>query len=354
MRGTTRVGPVDYMDIVDQIRQGRVAPVYLLYGPQSFMTEAVVQALREAVSADRYGTFACETFYGDEEHGTRIAVAAREIPMLVPRRLVIVRHTEALADQAGSIEALTAYVERPSASTILALCASTFNAQSRLARKVAEVGVVLRAEKVDSRELPRFLRHHGRSLGVDLSADAVSALLDACSDDLAALHDGISKLALYVEPGRAATAEDVWAVVAPSRQRSVFELIDAIGARKTARAFELIQRLDDQGEIPLRVLALVARQIRLLIDVKSGRHDSPRLANLPEFVRHKIQAQADRFSMRDLVRALGAVHRADLALKSKAFGREKEGPRVLEALVLEIAGSPTAYPTRTGRSGPAG
>jgi DNA polymerase III delta subunit len=208
----------------------------------------------------------------------------------------------------------------------------------------------LRAEKVAFRELAPFVRHHGRALGVELPPDAVAALLDACGDDLSALHDGISKLALYVEPGRPATVEDVQAVVAPSRQHSVFELIDAIGARDTARAFELVQRLADQGEAPLKVLGLFGRQIRQLIDLKAGRHDSPRLAGLRDFAREKVQAQADRFSMRDLVRALEALHRTDLALKSKAFGRDTEGPRALEALVLEIAGTPAgrAAPARGG------
>lgn len=341
---------MEYAEVVDRIKQGRIAPVYLLYGPQSFMIEAVVGALREAVEAHKHGTFACETFQGDEDHGSRIAAAAREIPMLVPRRLIVVREAQALAARQESVEALVAYLERPSPTTILALCAPTFDARTRLAKKAAEVGVVLRADKVTLRELSPFVRHHGRALGVDLSPDAVAALLDACGDDLAALHDGVSKLALYVEPGRPATAEDVQAVVAPSRQHSVFELVDAIGARDTARAFELVQRLADQGEPPLKVLGLFGRQIRQLIDLKSGRHDSPRLAGLRDFVREKVQAQADRFSMRDLVRALGALHRTDLALKSKAFGRESEGPRALEALVIEIAGAPAGRPARGGRS----
>jgi DNA polymerase-3 subunit delta len=333
---------VEYAEVVDRIKQGRVAPAYLLCGPQSFMIEAVVAALRDAVEAGKHGTFASETFHGDEDNGSRIAAAAREIPMLVPRRLLVVREAQGLAGRPESVDALVAYLEQPSPTTILALTAAAFDARTRLARKIAEVGVVLRAEKVAPRELAPFVRNHGRALGVELAGDAVAALLDACGDDLTAIHDGVSKLALYVEEGRPATTADVQAVVAPSRQHSVFELVDAIGARDTARAFELVQRLSDQGEAPLKVLGLFGRQIRQLIDVKSDRVDSPRLAGLPPFVRDKIKAQGERFSLRDLVRALEALHRTDLALKSS----KREGERVLEALVLEIAGAPTGRATR--------
>jgi DNA polymerase-3 subunit delta len=326
---------MEYAEVVEQIRKGKVAPVYLLYGPQSFMIEAILSGLRDAVEADKHGTFAWETFHGDEDNGSKIAAAAREIPMLVPRRLIVVRNAQALAGRDEDVDALVAYLEKPSPTTILALSAPVFDARTRLARKVAEVGVLLRAEKVQPRDLHPFVRLHGRALGVDISGDAAAALVDACGDDLSALHDGISKLALCVEQGRVASVEDVQAVVAPSRQHAVFELLDAIGGRDTPRAFELVARLTDQGEEPLKVLALLARQVRQLTDIKVGREDSPRLAGLHPFVRRKLEDQAARFALRDLVRAVEGLHRADLALK----GSKREGERVLEGLVLEIAGS---------------
>ena len=328
---------MEYADVVEQIRKGRIAPVYLLYGPQSFMIEAVLAGLRDAVEADKHGTFACETFHGDEDNGAKVAAAAREIPMLVPRRLLVVRDAQAFAGREADVDVLVAYLDKPSPTTILALTAPTFDARTRLARKVAEVGVLLRAEKVQARDLHPFVRNHGRALGVDLSADAAAALIDACGDDLAAIHDGVSKLALYVEKGRTASPADVREVVAPSRQHTVFELLDAIGRRDTPRAFELVARLADEERVPLKVLSLLARQVRQLIDIKTDRTDSPRLAGLPPFVREKIEAQAARFALRDLVRAVEAIHRTDLALK----GSKREGERVLEALVLEIAGAGT-------------
>jgi DNA polymerase-3 subunit delta len=337
---------MEYAEVVERIRAGKIAPAYLLFGPQSFMIEAILAGLRAAVEADKHGTFAWETFHGDEDNGPKIAAAAREIPMLVPRRLLVVREAQHLASRDEDIDALVAYLDKPSETTILAMTAPSFDARTRLARKVAEVGVLLKADKVMPRELFPFVRHHGRALGVALSEDAATALLDACGDDLAALHDGLSKLALYVEQGRDATAQDVQAVVAPSRQHTVFELLDAIGARDTPKAFELVARMTEADEAPLKVLSMLARQVRQLIDIKTGRKDSPRLAGLHPFVRGKIEDQAERFTIRDLVRAVEAIHRTDLALK----GSKREGERVLEALVVEIAGTAGARPAPQTRS----
>ena len=327
---------MEYADVVKRIQAGQIAPVYLLFGTQTFMIEAVLDGLRAAVEVDKHGSFAFETFHGDEDNGTKIAATAREIPMLVPRRLLVVRDAQHLAAREEEIDALVTYLDRPSPTTVLAFTAPAFDARTRLARKVAEVGVLLKADKVNARDLGSFVHHHARALGASLAEDAAAALLDACGDDLAALHDGISKLALYVERGHPVTVEDVQAVVAPSRQHAVFELIDAVGARDTPKAFELVARMTEQGEAPLKVLSLFARQLRQLIDIRTGRRDSPRLLGLPPFIRGKLEDQAERFAMRDLVRGVAAIHHADLALK----GSKREGERVLEGLVIEIAGGP--------------
>ena len=329
---------MEYADVVERIRAGKVAPVYLLFGPQTFMIEAVLEGLRAAVEVDKHGSFACETFHGDEDNGTKIAAAAREVPMLAPRRLLVVREAQHLASRDEDVSALVAYLDRPSPTTVLALTAPTFDARTRLARKVVEVGVLLKAEKAYARDLRSFVHGHARAFGTSLAEDAAAALLDACGDDLAALHDGISKLALYVEPGRPVTVDDVQAVVAPSRRHTVFELVDAIGVRNVAAAFELVERLVDHGEAPLKVLSMIARHVRQLIDMRMIGPDSPRLIGLHPFVREKLEGQAKRFAPRDLVRAVTAVRRADLALK----GSKRDGKRVLEGLVLEIAGGAPA------------
>jgi DNA polymerase-3 subunit delta len=336
---------MEYAQLVEDIRAGRTAPVYLLHGPQTFMVDAILQALRDAVGADKHGTFACETYHADEDGGTKIAAAAREVPLLVPRRLIIVRDAQALCSREDDLAVILAYLDKPSPTTILALVAPALDGRHRLARKVAEVGVVLAAQKVQARELGPFVRHHGRALGVDLSPEAVAAVVEACGDDLSAVHDALAKLSLYVDSGGVAAPEDVQAIVAPSRQHPVFELVDALGARDTARAFRLVHRiLAEQGEAPLKMLGLLARHVRQLVDLKTGRLESPRLAALPSFVRGKLEAQAERFTMRDLVRAVDAIHRADVALKSS----RREGERVVELLVLEIT-APDAHRTAAAR-----
>jgi DNA polymerase-3 subunit delta len=323
-----------YEEVVEAIEAGKPAAAYLLHGPQTFLVESVVQALRRAVEADRHGMFASETFYADEDSGSRIAAAAREIPMLVPRRLCLVRNAEHLLKREDDWGPVAAYLDSPSPTTVLALTAEAFDGRTRLAKRFGEAGVVLKADKVDARELRGFVARQAGAAGARLSAGALDALLQACGDDLAAIHDGVSKLALYVDPDREVTVRDVEEVVPPSRQFSIFELVDAVGSRDTARAFDLITRLADQGEPPLRILAMVARQIRQLVDVKTGRDDSPRLSGLHPFVRSKLSGQAARFSQKDLVRAVTALRSADRTIKSS----KREGERILEALVLEIGG----------------
>lgn len=334
-----------YAAMVAAIRKGDIRPAYLLCGAQPFMIDAVIGALRAAVDADRHGGFACETFHGSETTGEKVRSAAREVPMLVPRRLVVVRELDALVKRSADLDALLAYLDRPSPTTILAMTAEAFDLRTRLARRVEEIGAVLRVEKVTSANLSRFVVQHAGALGGSISAGGAAALAELVGDDLAVVHDSLCKLVLYVGEGRTIEAADVAAVIAPSRQHGVFELVDAFARRDAGAALALCTSLLEQGEAPLRLLALLARQIRLIAYAKTDA-DHPRLASLHPFVRRKTTEQADRFTLRGLVRAVAAVHEADVALKSS----RRKPERIFEWLVIEVAragGPPTRRRSNT-------
>ncbi len=318
--------------LASAIRKGEVKPAYLLCDARPFVIDAVLDALREVVGAGGAGGLACETLYGTETTGEKVRAAAREVPMLAPRRLMIVREAAALAKRNEDVESLLAYLDRPSPTTVLALVAAEFDLRTKLAKRIEQVGAVLRPEKVNAGGALRFAREHGRALGIDVSTDAAAALVDLAGDDLGAIHDALSKLALSARPGLPVDAQDVNDLVAPSRRHSVFELVDAFAGRDVGAALALVAGLVEHGEAPLKVLGLLARQIRLLIYAKSD-PEHPRVAALQPFVRRKVQQQASRFTMRALVGAVEAVQRADIALKSSA----REDTLVLEQLVLEVA-----------------
>jgi DNA polymerase III subunit delta len=136
----------------------------------------------------------------------------------------------------------------------------------------------------------------------------------------------------------AITRADVEAVVPESAEYSIFTLVDAVSEGNAALALQTLRGLRARNEPVHRILALLARQVRLvwearlLMEDRDGHERLPRepdLTRLPPFVQNKAKRQAQRFSWPKLQRALRLILDRDLALKGV------EGPPVDEDEALE-------------------
>ena len=172
------------------------------------------------------------------------------------------------------------------------------------------------------RDLPGWIQERARAIGQgEISSEATTLLAALVGPDLRLLDIEVEKLLLYAD-GRMVTSEDVQLLVSHAREASVFDLVDCVGRRETGRALRLLHRLLDEGEPPLRLLAMLARQIRILIQLRevAERETDPRemarQLRLHPFVVHKGLSQARNFELDQLEAAHERVVQTDWAIKS--------------------------------------
>ena len=149
---------------------------------------------------------------------------------------------------------------------------------------------------------------------------AVNRLVDAVGNDLSRLALAVEQLALYAGD-RAVTADDVDDLIADTRERSVFELTDAIGAADRPRALAAVAALCDQRESAVGVVVMLARHIRQLSMLHTLRaSNTPRpqwgsAIGVPPFVVDKLIAQARSYTPAALAVATQRLAMVDRALK---------------------------------------
>jgi DNA polymerase III subunit delta len=142
-------------------------------------------------------------------------------------------------------------------------------------------------------------------------------------------------------------------MVLAAKQRSLYELTDAISSRNTAKALALLHGLlnsSDAGEdAAIGHLYMLARTFRqMLVIVEKNVRDSRAIwqalwqgFRMPPFAADDLIRQARRYkSRRDLTRALRLIARADLELRSSPPDKRL----VLERLVYDLAAEPKAAP----------
>jgi DNA polymerase-3 subunit delta len=264
---------------------------------------------------------------------------------------------------ADDAEPLLAYLGKPNPSTVVVAVASKVDKRIKLYAQLAKKKVLHTLEA--PRQLAPWVRAEAQALGVKMEPAAITRLVEAVGNDLSRLALAVDQLGLYaMAPGpagagkRAVTSDDVDDLIADTRERSVFELTDAIGAADCGRALAAVSSLCDQRESAVGVVVMLARHIRQLSLVHAMRAaNTPRgewgsRLGVPPFIVDKITAQARTFSPAALAAATRRLAEADRALKGdqtlttdlnaftgpqlKALGKELGERVILERTVTEI------------------
>ena len=172
-------------------------------------------------------------------------------------------------------------------------------------------------------ELADWIRARARFRKVKLDANAVADLADFIGDELRQIDQELLKLADYAGNERTITRADVRQLVPATRTANIFELVDALGMGDAPTAGRLMQHaLDVDGEQPLRLLGMIARQYRLIIQAKALQAQGvkpPEIArelNVQEWTAPKLANQANRHTFARLERAMERILAADEAIKT--------------------------------------
>jgi len=139
-------------------------------------------------------------------------------------------------------------------------------------------------------------------------------------------------------------------MVLAAKQRSLYELTDAISSKDRPRALQVLDGLlnaSDGEDAAIGHLYMLARTFRqMLVILEKNVRDSRAIwqalwqgFRLPPFAAEDVIRQARRYkSRRELTRALQLIARADVAIRSNP----PEKRMVLQQLVLELAAAPKA------------
>jgi DNA polymerase III subunit delta len=268
--------------------------------------------------------------------------AARTLPMMGTLRVVVLRELEQARTDAA--EALLAYFEDPSPSTLFIAVAGTFPKPrkgqkrwgARFANAVKRSGLHV---KLDSKSVDRiaFASEHAAGLGVKLGRREAGLLVELVGQDLGRLARELDKVATFVGAGGRITPEALQAACSILAEESVWELTGGIARRDAATAVRALHRLLRDGQNGHYLLAMVAMQLRKVLQATQMLQRGAPAGQVGKVVRLRRQelAEVQRLAR---VAPLEPAHVLErLARANRAMNLSPAGPeRVLEALVVDL------------------
>ncbi|MCD6520576.1 MAG: DNA polymerase III subunit delta [Anaerolineae bacterium] len=335
--------------------------LYIFHGEEEFTRSEAVAKLKQRIASDGTGDLNIVTLEGERLLLEELIEACNALPFFGERRLVIVegllqtleprrgrgrrgkqKEVTPSVSQKEYAQKLADYLPAlPETTRLLFVERQTLSASNPVLKTVQKLGGYIREFKVpEGSELQRWVRRRAQAKGVSISREAAALLTLLVGANLRQLDRELEKLAALVNYAREITPEDVRVLVSAAQEANIFGLVDALGMRQARQAMAQLERLLADGANELYLLAMIARQVRLLIGIKDlyeERRLPPaevrrQLGIGQRFVFEKLVRQARRFRLAELKELLQRVLTADQAIKTG----QMPGPLALELLVLEI------------------
>ncbi len=335
-----------YTELLNELRAGRTAPVYLFFGPETYLRGEAVKRMREMLLPGEAGEFNFNLLDGRETSMADIISLACATPFFAGKRLVLVHDATLFTGKKGDApnagdepSPLLEYLAAPNPHTCLVFDAGeSVDKSKKIYKKIAGMGKVVEFSLLKTGELSAWLDKRARLAGKSLAQAAAREILARVGNSLQALSVEINKLISYVGERDVITREDVEAVISSHPEEDIFAVLDAIGEKNPTRALAGIHRLFRQKHPPQLILSMAARQIRLILRTGEAIESGTRFADIADkigihpYVAKKMSAQQKNFDRGQLTRSLYWLHKLDVAIKS---GQQEFLPG-MEIFILDI------------------
>jgi len=345
---------------------GKLRPAYVLAGDEIFLLDRCRAAVIKAFVPAELRDFCLSDLDLVTTSIFEVLDRAQTPSLMAPFQVIFIRNVRQLYTRGAKKDefaALDRYFQSPNPQALLLFIADFLRIPSdvrrmelddknrfeRIQETLGQHCGMVELARVGEEDAMRWAVSTAQQSNIRLEPDAVRELVDALGADMMLIASELEKLLLYASDRGKITLGDVETMVLAAKQRSLYELTDAISARDRVRALALLHGLlnsSDAGEdSAIGHLYMLARTFRqMLVILEKNVRDSRAIwqalwqgFRMPPFAADDLIRQARRYkNRRELTRALRLVARADLELRSSPPDKRL----VLERLVYELASEP--------------
>ncbi|NLU36481.1 MAG: DNA polymerase III subunit delta [Clostridiales bacterium] len=336
---------MDYMELFRQINKEKLDKLYLFHGPEEFTKEEALYQILEKWIPEQYRDLNYQIIDGTETRADEIIAAGETLPFLSDKRIVVVKDYTGLTGKKPEDEdQLIKYLEQVSDSTCLIFYTRGGADKKRaLYKAIAKYGHAVEFERLSHSDLIKWTRKRFRLNKLKISDEDLEYFILQAGNNLEDIKNEVEKLASYAGKSDLITREAIDKLITPSPEYTVFQFIDAVSAKRKATALEQMEILLEQEQSVFGILALIARQLKIMLLCKSYDEMGYNLTQIqnklkaepyklhPYSVKKGMQ-QSRGFTKEQLLRGLNLCLELDYGIKSGKI-KDRLG---IELLVIKM------------------
>lgn len=302
----------------EDLKTGQLNTVYLLYGEEAYLKKQYKDKLRKAmVSTDDNMNYAY--YEGKGINVNEVIDLAETLPFFAERRLIVLEDTGFF--KSASVE-LADYIKEMPETTSMIFVETEIDKRGKLYKAVQAKGRAVELGRQDENTLLRWVASNVKQEQKQISENTVRFFLAKVGTDMENIQKELEKLFCYTLDKDSITTEDVEEICTTQITNQIFDMVNAVADKKQRKALEFYNDLLALKEPPMKILALLTRQFKLLLEVKTmdkqgyGRKEIAEKAGINPFVVGKYQVQAKAFSEKELRQIMEDSVETDEAIKT--------------------------------------
>ncbi|OMF22420.1 DNA polymerase III subunit delta [Paenibacillus sp. FSL H8-0548] len=268
---------MDAKEAIKEIKGGRFRPIYVLYGKDRYRVQQFINVLTESMFTVDERELGIVKFDTAETSIEEAVLEAETLPFFVQRKLILIRDATlfcAGGKEGGKLEhrpeKLIQYMENPSESSIIVVSvnAEKLDERRKLVKTLKDRNSLIAFPELDAAQLKQWMIKRAAEQNRTMTADAAELLLSRAGAGMQQLSQEVDKLCLHAGKGGTIDIETASLLTAATVEEDVFALVDAIAELRIDKAIRLYRELLVRREEPIKIAALIARQLRIMLQIK--------------------------------------------------------------------------------------
>lgn len=319
-----------------------LAAFYVIVGQEGYLRDETVKRLKSKIDQDEW--FTCDL---EQQTISDVMLEADTLPFFSDKKGILVlnpsflraavKDKEKEKESKQDIEAFVKWLENPPTSATIIFMApyEKLDERKKVVKQLKKASVVIEATPLTENDQKSWIQSQFRIAEKQASTELIEWIA-ASPASLEFKRNEIQKVAVYVGAKEHVDLNDYDQVATPMLEDNVFALGEAYFLNQKEKAIKIYHELLKQKEEPLKLVALLASQLRLLLQVgyykKQGYH-SAQIATQIKAHPYRVKLMMDHPLIdqeKILLSKLKSLAEVDMELKSSGMKKE----RILELYLL--------------------
>jgi len=308
------------LDAVKNLKKGKILPLYYLFGEDTYSLSLGIKAIEDTVSPLITSDFDKDICYSEDRNLQDVINAARAFPFGSQKKFIIFKEVEKVKDK----KLLETYTPSTPEFTVLVLVHNGVitNLTSSPFNLLLENNFLYEAKELKGENLIEWIKEIAASKGRQISNDNVAFLADISGENRIIIENQLEKIITFLGESSEITFNAIKEVTTSVKEYSVFDLQNAVFQKDKSTSLKISFNILEQGENATYIVNMLTKyfiglsQVRELNEKKIPDNEAAKIVGTHPFYLKNFQRASVLFSNNDLIKAMEALLKADISIKT--------------------------------------